>query len=415
MTNNNLMPNWKPVILGDVLEEVDLRVKDLNWSDDEQMPVLSLTKDHGLIPQRERFIKQVATTDLRKYKVIRKGWIAYNPYVIWEGAIHALTNSDLGIVSPAYIVWKTKNSDADFINYLLRSPLLLREYLKIASGTVKRRRAVKKTSFAKIEVNLPPVVEQARIGIMLKMIQKSISLRKKEIGLEKEHKESLLSNILSAGVKRSKTKKSDLGNIPDDWNIVELGTLLEKTQYGLSVKGTTNGKYPILRMNSLNEGYIALDNMQYVDLKDSELASFKLNEDDILFNRTNSHELVGKTAIFRTAGDYVFASYLIRLVTNKTKLRPEYLNNYINWTYTQRRLKLIASKGVSQSNISASKISRLLIHLPPIEEQAKISELLNTTDQKIILLQREKLLLEELYSALFDQLLERGLGVNTLS
>src|SRR5206468_241287 len=78
---------------------------------ERKLEVLSLTKRWGLLPQSERFDKRIATDDVDTYKVVRTGWIVYNPYVIWEGAVHALRRAKPGIVSPVYAVWKRKADD----------------------------------------------------------------------------------------------------------------------------------------------------------------------------------------------------------------------------------------------------------------------------------------------------------------
>jgi type I restriction enzyme S subunit len=409
------MNTWQTVKLGDVLQEVDLRFKDFDENEKNNISVLSLTKDHGLILQSERFLKQVATDDLTKYKVVRNGWIAYNPYVIWEGAIHALTDKPFGLVSPAYVVWKTKNGeDINFMSHLLKSPILLNKYLMVANGTVKRRRAVKKTSFENIEISLPPIEEQNAIGNLLNTIQESIKARLDELNLEREHKELLLTHIIHNGLTDNKTAHAKLGDIPSNWDVVKLGDTLKKTQYGLSIKGSTSGKYPYLRMNSLSDGYVTNKNLQFVNVDESILATYKLNEGDLLFNRTNSIELVGKTGLFNLSGDYVFASYLVRLIANREKIIPEYLNAYINWSETQKRLKSIATKGVGQSNINATKLSNLYMHLPPISEQKKIVELLVAFDNKLRALENEITLLKELFSSVLDELIERKLNIRLL-
>ena len=98
---------WQLVRLGEVLHEVNVRAKEMSLTE-EQAPVLSLTKDYGLILQSERFNKRVATDDTSNYKVVQKGWITYNPYVLWEGAIHALREPACGLVSPVYPVWEAR-------------------------------------------------------------------------------------------------------------------------------------------------------------------------------------------------------------------------------------------------------------------------------------------------------------------
>lgn len=143
------------VRLGDVLTPSSLRLADLDPSDRPTPVVLSLTKESGLIVQEQRFSRSIAIDDLSAYKVVRRGWVVYNPMVIWEGAIHALHDYDIGLVSPAYQVYVPKGVDCQFLDYLLKTPRLLAEYRRLASGGVNRRRIVSPSAFEEIRVRVP--------------------------------------------------------------------------------------------------------------------------------------------------------------------------------------------------------------------------------------------------------------------
>ncbi len=138
--------------LGEVLELSDLRLASL---DEKQVPLLSLTKDDGLIIQDQRFTELAVVDDLSRYKVVRRGWVVYNPMVMWEGAIHALYDYDVGIISPAYEVWIPHGIDVRYLDFLLKTPRLLNEYSRLACGGVNRRRIVSVSDFKNIEVELP--------------------------------------------------------------------------------------------------------------------------------------------------------------------------------------------------------------------------------------------------------------------
>ena len=106
------------------------------------------------------------------------------------------------------------------------------------------------------------------------------------------------------------------------------------------MRGEQDGKYGILRMTNQVAGRISTREMQFVDIGEDDFEKYRLRYGDILFNRTNSFELVGRTVIFDIEGDYVFASYLIRLTTDEQRLNPFYLNHLLNWDDSQRRLKI---------------------------------------------------------------------------
>ena len=125
-----------------------------------------------------------------------------------------------------------------------------------------------------------------------------------------------------------------------------------------------------------------LDDLQYVDIDDVTLGKFRLQAGDVLFNRTNSYDLVGKTALFNHPGQFVFASYLVRLRTEPSKLIAEFLNYYLNWDVAQLRMRALASRGVSQSNINATKLKAFEIPFPPLDEQRSIVRMLDAVETK---------------------------------
>lgn len=204
-------------------------------------------------------------------------------------------------------------------------------------------------------------------------------------------------------------RETELGELPASWRVGPLGEFLSKTQYGASVKGTSSGGQPILRMTNQVNGRISSANLQYAEVPARDLENFRVQRGDILFNRTNSFELVGRTAIFDLDGDYLFASYLIRLQTLKAVLDPFFLNAYLNAHETQRRLKGIATRAVSQSNISASRLRTFVVPVPPLDEQRKIAMILDVVQRAIEHQDRLLALTMELKKALLQKLFTQGL------
>lgn len=160
------------------------------------------------------------------------------------------------------------------------------------------------------------------------------------------------------------------------WPTVTVDDVVIQSQYGLSVKGSPTGRYPILRMNCQERGRVVYRALQYVDIDEETFEQYRVRTGDILFNRTNSFELVGRTAIVASAQPAVFASYLIRLRIDPSVMLPDYFNFYMNLARTQADLKTLATRGVSQSNISASKLMTFSLPLPPLETQLALIPLL---------------------------------------
>lgn len=205
--------------------------------------------------------------------------------------------------------------------------------------------------------------------------------------------------------------KSDtsIGKLPAEWQVRPLGELLTLAQYGLSVRGNGQGSYPLLRMTNQVGGRIVARDLQFADIGSADLVKFRVESGDLLFNRTNSFDLVGRTAIFELKGDFVFASYLIRLRTSAKQLNPHFLNFYLNGDETQRRLKSIATRAVSQSNISATRLKTFPIPVPPLDEQCQIARVLSAVQCAIEQQERLIALTAELKNALMHKLFTEGI------
>ena len=159
-------------------------------------------------------------------------------------------------------------------------------------------------------------------------------------------------------------------------------------------------------MNCQVDGRVEFRDLQFVDLDDKEFAAFRVNDGDLLFNRTNSFELVGRTALFRSTRDAVFASYLIRLALDQRVLHPAFVNYFFNLPSTQRDLKRLASRGVSQANISASKLRGFRIPKPPtLLEQGGIADRVQAIDGKIAHHERKRAVLQQLFKTLLHDLM----------
>ncbi|MBW7909418.1 MAG: N-6 DNA methylase [Kiritimatiellae bacterium] len=161
--------------------------------------------------------------------------------------------------------------------------------------------------------------------------------------------------------------------IDPEWEIKPLGEIAEM-QYGLSSPLNTQEQgYRTFRMNELVDG-IAIDagQMKRASITAEEFAKYRLQRGDILFNRTNSYEHVGRTGIFDLHGDYVFASYLIRVAVDRKQADPMFISRWMNTSEFQRAAKAFASRAIGQANINASNLAMCPIPLPPLAIQRQI-------------------------------------------
>lgn len=177
-------------------------------------------------------------------------------------------------------------------------------------------------------------------------------------------------------------------SIPDPVEYLDTVSLGEiaSTQYGVSVALDPGGTTRIVGMQHVRDGKILLHDLPRVSLSEAERASFLLCEGDLLFNRTNSYDQVGKTGIVRCtdAEEAVFASYLVRLRADRRRIMPEFLNYWMNSPSAVATLRALATPGVSQFNINPTVLrDRFRVPLPSLERQAAIVAALDTFDRHI--------------------------------
>jgi type I restriction enzyme S subunit len=252
-------------------------------------------------------------------------------------------------------------------------------------------------------IPLPAPQERRKIAEILSTIDKAIQKTNEIIAKTERLKKGLMQELLTKGIGHKEFKDTEIGRIPKDWEVVKLGDVLELCQYGLSISLKEKGKYPIVRMDEIVNGYITPNIAKYVDLDEETFEKFKLEKGDILFNRTNAPDLVGRTGIFLLEGDYVFASYLIRLRVKHEIFDPHFLTFYL--IFSEERLKQLATRAVHQANINATNLKKLKIPRPAIEEQRKIVKILSTVDKKLEVERNEKTKLERIKQGLMDLLL----------
>ena len=170
--------------------------------------------------------------------------------------------------------------------------------------------------------------------------------------------------------------------IPQGWEWCRLRDVIYPPKYGTSSKSLSNGDVPVLRMGNIQDGEVVYDKLVFSNnVEDNR--KYLLQDGDLLFNRTNSAELVGKTAIFKGNRHVIYAGYLILLRPIKTN--SEYLNYIFSSPYVRSYCKEVKTIGVQQCNINAEKVSQLLVPIAPFEEQMrivdKIKEVLPSVDK----------------------------------
>jgi type I restriction enzyme S subunit len=165
-------------------------------------------------------------------------------------------------------------------------------------------------------------------------------------------------------------EENDSRELPESWRYFALNKLCWSFDYGTSAKSQRSGKVPVLRMGNIQNGRLDWEDLVYTS-NPAEIKTYMLKPNTVLFNRTNSPELVGKTAIYRGEQPAIFAGYLIR-INPVPVLDPEYLNLCLNTNYAKAFCLQVKTDGVSQSNINAQKLGMFEVPFCPLDEQQEI-------------------------------------------
>ncbi len=160
----------------------------------------------------------------------------------------------------------------------------------------------------------------------------------------------------------------------------KIGNILKQAQYGISISMNEDKVgYPIYRMNEIHNMFCDIDVDKYADISRNEFLKFKLNDRDVLFNRTNSYEWVGRTGLFRKINnkDFTFASYLVRFVPDDTKVYPEFLTAFLNTKYGMSDIKRHSRHSINQTNVNPEEVKDIYIPILSLTIQNIIRDIFN--------------------------------------
>lgn len=211
----------------------------------------------------------------------------------------------------------------------------------------------------KIKIPVPPIAEQEKIVAELDCLSGIIEKKKQQLKEYDALAQSIFYEMFGDPVENEK-------GLP----IKQLGDITNSVNYGTSSPATENGRYAYLRMNNLTyNGYLDLIDLKYIDVPDKDLEKCIVRKGDILFNRTNSKELVGKTALFDLNEKMIIAGYIIRVRVNEHDVLPIYVVRYMNTPYMKSYFRALCKGAVNQANINSKELKAIPIPLPPLALQ----------------------------------------------
>ena len=260
--------------------------------------------------------------------------------------------------------------------YYLCTENFVQNLLSMASATTIA--IVNKSKMESCAFPLPPLSEQQRIVERIEEFFAKLDEAKERLQEVADSFAVRKAAILHKAFTSELTKqwRRENGVRDESWEEKTISEICSSLKYGTSKKSSDDGEVVVLRMGNLQNGEIDWSNLSYTS-DEEDIKKYLLKSGDVLFNRTNSPELVGKTSIYRGEMPAIYAGYLIKLDYEKNIVVGDYLNYYLNSSKAKEYYMQVKTDGVSQSNINAKKIGEFEIPLPTLSEQHEIVRLIN--------------------------------------
>ena len=390
------MTDWKEQELGDIL------VLKYGWSLPEKKRVpgdAPVYGSNGIVGTHQRaFVPSPGLI------VGRKGS---------AGNVHFSRKPFCPIDTTFYIAPGDTSLDIEFLYFLLLHVDLKRILGDVGVPGLNREMAYKE------KIEFPAAkAEQQKIAGVLRAVQRAVEQQERLIALTTELKKALLHQLFTQGLRGEIQKQTEIGPVPESWEVVTQENAALAFDYGTSVK-CEHGKagFPVLRIPNVIGGSIDLGDLKYGQPKRRELEQLRLRDGDLLFVRTNGVlENAGRCALYRgeLEGCY-FASYLIRVRVDSTKVLPAFVNEYAR---TELGRSFLSGRAIRTAdgkfNINSGTLKRVPLPLPSLDEQQEIIRQLDLIERKLKLHEAKRRSLADLFRTVLHQLMTAQIRVHDL-
>lgn len=278
------------------------------------------------------------------------------------------------------------NININYLYYFLKNY----NFKNIISGSAQPQ--ITRQGLNKVYVRYYSPTKQKQIVSRLKCISTIIELRKIEL--------NKLDNLIKARFIEM-FGRPFINNM--NWESKQIKNVVNEVKYGTSKPSVENGEYKYLRMNNLTyDGRFDLTDLKFISLDNDELEKCVVRKGDVLFNRTNSLDLIGKTADFDFDEDMVIAGYIIRIRLKET-IVPKFFSMYMNTDEVKLHLRTIAKGAVNQANINAQELQGIPIYIPPIELQQQFADFVHQVDKSREVVKKSLEKTQQLYDSLMQE------------
>ena len=391
--------DWEQRKLGDFTNQINTFVN----PEDAKLPLWSLTAEAGLIEKSDRYERDFLVKKKDQFKRIETNTLVYNPMNITIGSIDIYTGLYPIAVSGYYVsIVYDKNIDTDFLKEVLLLPSSLKMYKNYAIGSLIERQRVQYPTFSKLQLLLPNLDEQKAIGQFFKSLNLDITLHQRKLEKLKLAKKALLQKLFPKN--GSQFPEIRFKGFTDAWEQRKLLDIA-KTFIGLVTTMTENYRDSgtlLIRNSDIKEGqFVFSENPIHLDEEFSKKnKTRRLQIGDVVTVHTGD---IGTSAVIeeKEAGAIGFATINTR--TDKSILNPYFLATYFN-TEKHKCYANSVSTGDGRLNYNIKDFNKLVISVPTLDEQERISVLINDMNTIITLHQRKLERLQEVKKGLLQKM-----------
>ena len=369
--------------VGDLLFEISERP-----GGHEEIPVLTLTEKRGFVLQGERFSKRLATEDTSRYKLIQPGTFAFNPYLLWAGALAMNDLGFSGVASPLYPTFRVREGlDESYVYRILSAPGMVARYDSVAFGSVPRRRRTSVKDFLSLHVpELPSLDEQRRIAAILDRADARRSPRRAQLrGL----------NLFIHAVFQDFSRQAP-------------GELVPASEAWLSLR---NGQSPdrgglheedVLTLSSVTQSRFDPRLIKRGAFREVPSGAKRVHLDDFLLARGNGNKnLVGVGVFSGKSGEgIVFPDTVIAAKLDTSRVDPRFFEAAWGQPFVRRQILSAARTTNGTFKVNQKALGQVMIPIPPVSVQREFAAVVAKIDAQRERIERALALEDELFSSL---------------
>jgi len=399
--NQEIPENWIKVKFKELAKEKSVRVDDPKESGHERYVGLEHLDSGELVVKRYGSTSDVTST----MKLFEKDDVLFarrNTYLrrVSVAPFDGVCSGDIIVLEPIlkYLV-------KGFLPIFMQFEPFENKIIALSAGAFSKR--IKWKQLAEEEIVIPSIEEQKKIVETIWNIQNNIDKNDNLIKITEKIKNTLLNKLIINGFDNTTYKVTDIGNIPTEWSLVKLGDF-SNIMYGYTASATQKAIGPkLLRITDIQDGVVDWANVPYCHCTPDKFEKYRLEDGDIVFARTGA--TTGKSYLVKSPHEAVFASYLIKVRVNEEFI-PEFVYNFFQSSIYWNQINSDIS-GSAQGGVNATKLSNLQIVMPPLNEQEKIVDILETFNSSTRQYLDNKTNLSSMHKKLINEFLSGNLKI----